>query len=430
MRIFAVLVLFSVSLTVSSQAIYRNVKSKVLNGERKIKILPPRNYGENPEKTYPLIIVLDGDYLFEPVAGNVDYLSYWDQMPESIVLGVNMLQSRYTETDIDPNNGLPRENGQKLMDFLMELKDMMEKDYRVAPFTVMVGQDITANFSSFYLMRDKIPIEAFIHIRPEYTDLIKANLDVQLQKRQKINFFYAGTTAKDTSIDGLLVNQIDTTGTGGLKTNIKIEKFEGTNQYSVATNAIASGLQFIFKSYSIIDEDTIKELTAQGDTDMAAPAVEKFEPVESDKGDTSEPQATSEEAVENENTTDGGEEISSKPKKRSEQLNAVNKLIAKQRLIYKTYGFIEPHKLVDVVKLADVLIEREDWDQLIKLGDFAHREFETLLYGEFIQGFGYERIGRVSRAIKSYEKAYILEPTAGISADDVLDRIEALKARD
>ena len=40
------------------------------------------------KKHIPLILVLDGDYLFEPFSGCVDYLSYWDEIPEAIVVGI------------------------------------------------------------------------------------------------------------------------------------------------------------------------------------------------------------------------------------------------------------------------------------------------------------------------------------------------------
>jgi predicted alpha/beta superfamily hydrolase len=412
-------------LTGFSQAIYTKVKSTVLNGERSIKVLPPRNYGVNPDQVYPLILVLDGDYLFEPVAGMVDYLSYWDQMPESIVVGINMLQSRYEETSIDENTGLPKEEGLKFMDFVMEVKQKMEKDYRVAPFTVMVGKDLTANFSSFYLMRDLIPIEAFIHIKPEYTETIEANLMSKLQRRRKINFFYVGTTGKDDSMDEYIINQVDTTGVGGIRTNIKLEKFKGTNDYSVAGNAIPAGLQFIFKTYALIDDETIEEFVAEG-----AETVEEKESQESTETleltPVTEQESTAEEVQEGEIAEEIVEE---EPKKRSEQLNAVNKLLEKQKLIFKTYGFMQPHRLVDIDKMAQLLIEREDWDALIDLGQFADRELPEICYGEYLQGVGYEMLGRNYRAIKSYEKAYALKPAAGITTDMLLDRIAILKEK-
>ena len=60
-----------------SQTIYDSFESEFLNESRELKIQLPRNYDDNTKKDYPLIIVLDGDYMFEAVSGSVDYLSYW-----------------------------------------------------------------------------------------------------------------------------------------------------------------------------------------------------------------------------------------------------------------------------------------------------------------------------------------------------------------
>ena len=49
------------------------------------------------KKKYPLIIVLDGDYLFDITSGSVDYLSYWGDIPENIVVDI---------TDLDLNGSI------------------------------------------------------------------------------------------------------------------------------------------------------------------------------------------------------------------------------------------------------------------------------------------------------------------------------------
>ncbi len=92
-----------------SQIIYEEFNSTKLGESRRLKIQLPRNYETNVEKKYPIVLVLDADYLFEPVAGNVDYFSYWEDMPESIVVGVMQNDSRYEDCSYDdetmPNKG-------------------------------------------------------------------------------------------------------------------------------------------------------------------------------------------------------------------------------------------------------------------------------------------------------------------------------------
>ena len=65
------------------------ILSKYLNEKRPIEIQLPRSYDASPDKKYPLIVVLDGDYMFNIVAGSVDYLSYWGDIPENLIVGIN-----------------------------------------------------------------------------------------------------------------------------------------------------------------------------------------------------------------------------------------------------------------------------------------------------------------------------------------------------
>ena len=65
------------------------ISSKYLNEKRAIEIQLPRSYDVELDKKYPLIIVLDGDYMFNIVAGSVDYLSYWGDIPENLIVGIN-----------------------------------------------------------------------------------------------------------------------------------------------------------------------------------------------------------------------------------------------------------------------------------------------------------------------------------------------------
>ena len=93
MKFFVISLLLSCNLSFS-QTLYESIESEALGTTRELKIQLPRNYEANEDQAYPLIIVFDGDYLFEAVAGNVDYYSYWEDMPGAIVVGVSQEESR------------------------------------------------------------------------------------------------------------------------------------------------------------------------------------------------------------------------------------------------------------------------------------------------------------------------------------------------
>jgi hypothetical protein len=371
-----------------SQALYRAFPSDVLGEERNVKILKPRNYSRNPEKTYPLVIVLDGDFLFEPVAGTVDYLSYWDQMPESFVVGINQRESRYDESQINPESGFPEPQTLKFMDFVMELRQTMMNEYRVAPFTVIVAKDITANIASYYLMRKKIAVNALIQIAPEYSTLIQQKLMNELSLLEEYNYFYVATPENDDSISKLITEKTDSLFASKKNLNLKHEKIAGSNTYTVAAHAIPRGLEFIFKEYQLIDKE---KLINEDFTEEI-----KFEEKENKKG----------------------------------MVRVIDRILEKYRMIKEIYGVEMKLRLIDLVTIADYVASKEDWDQLIEIGLLAHKEYPDILYGHYIEGLGYEGLGRPSRAIKAFNAAYSLEPAVGITKDDVLDKVELLQEKE
>lgn len=403
--------IFFISALAFSQAMYRMYPSDVLGEERQVKILKPRNYSKNPEKTYPLVMVLDGDYLFEPVAGNVDYLSYWDQMPESFVVGINMKESRYDDTSIDFKSGLPDERGQKFMDFLMEVRETMREEYRVTPFTVIVGKDISANLAAFYLMRKKVPVNGFIQIAPEYTTITEQNLVRKIGDQTDYSYFYVATPEK-TDVAGEFFESItDSLFAGRDNLSVKHEQIKGSNKYSVAADGIVRGLQFTFQEYGLIDEQALYKAGVEEDKEIAA----------------------SEEAEEVEEEPEEGEEKKKKDKKKKRdksKKSVVEVLQEKYKFINEIYGIEMRLRLIDIATIASFLEKREDWDEMITLGELTDKEYPELMYGSYLEGLGYEGIGRGPRAIKSFNKAYALEPAAGITATDVLDKIEYLQAED
>ncbi|HET8753187.1 MAG TPA: alpha/beta hydrolase-fold protein, partial [Salinimicrobium sp.] len=151
-----------------SQTIYKTINSSKLGEERQLKIQLPRNYESNTEKTYPLIIALDGDYLFEPMAGNVDYYSYWDEIPEAIVVGVLQDGNREADCLYDDQRFLPADTGASFFEFLgMELLPYLDENYRTARFVVVAGHDLSANFINYYLFKPEPLFHAYINLSPD-----------------------------------------------------------------------------------------------------------------------------------------------------------------------------------------------------------------------------------------------------------------------
>lgn len=381
--IFLGLILSLCSLNTYSQALYRTIDSKAMGQDRNVKILKPRDYAQNTDKTYPLIIVLDGDYLFEPVAGNVDYLSFWGQIPECFVVGINQAATRNDDCALDPDTGMPAAQSAQFIDFMIEIKSILQQEYRIAPFTLIIGKDMTANVSAFNLLLKDVPVQAMLHIEPEFTEVITDNLIPKAKNTKQFYGIYAASSVQKKSLQALFNAKTAATDEVA-KSNKKItyETIAGTNTYDVAMQAIPRGLKFLFKEFAVIDaQEFLNEKTATGEL------------------------------------------------KNKSDLSALDKLKEKYASIKSSYGINMQVRLVDVVSIAEYLIEKKQWDALMDVSAFSHKNFPNLLYGKFIEGMAYEGLGRPDRAIKSYNAAYVLDNAVGIDKNMVLDKIEYLQSK-
>jgi len=199
MRLFLLSIIFLV-ITIHegvSQTEYIEVNSSILKEKRQIKLQLPRNYN-NSEKQYPVIIVLDGDYLFEPFAGNVDYLSYWEIIPESIVVGINQSGHREKDGKIDPESELPEASGADFFEFIgYEVLKYIDDNYRTTPFTIVAGLDYMANFSNFYLLKENPLFSGYINLSPDVTPKLPERIKGKLDKVDQKIWYYLSRSEND-----------------------------------------------------------------------------------------------------------------------------------------------------------------------------------------------------------------------------------------
>lgn len=110
--------------------------SKILGESRVLNIALPYKYHERVH-SYPVIFVLDGDYLFGLTQSIAHMLASRSQMPQSIIVGISpMQQTRRFEMDIERFGGQPKKH---LAFIEKDLIPYMEKHYRVNNHRTLVG---------------------------------------------------------------------------------------------------------------------------------------------------------------------------------------------------------------------------------------------------------------------------------------------------
>lgn len=372
----ALIFLFILLCTVSieAQTIYETFQSRRLNATRELKIQLPKNYDPDSDLKYPVIVVFDGDYLFEPVVGQVAFQTYFDKMPESIVVGLVQSNDRFYDSYHDEVTGLPIEFGARFYEFIStELIPYIDQKYKTSKFKVAVGHDLMGNFMNAFLLKDSPIFKAYVNLSPDFKGHMDDNVSNRLKWLKEDVFYYMVTSDND----------IAPLRAGILEANQKLEQvdnralkyyfddFTGDSHYTLVTGALSQALDKIFELYKPISDREFKEdiLTYEGTLDTY---------------------------------------ISKRYKK-----------------IEDLFGIHKPISEGEFEKIIMAAEQRNDVASLEKIGKLANKQDPTTSYGTYYMALHAERIGKTKRAKKLYESALNLESTH-IDKDLILLKVESL----
>jgi predicted alpha/beta superfamily hydrolase len=158
--------------------------SKTLNEPRKLLIYTPEKDTANPQRTYPVLYLLDGDSHFTLLAEYCRYLSRWDVnvIPEMIVVGIcNTQRTR----DLTPTHSIidyfghpdtsatswlkPSGGNDKFLQFIREeLMPYLETHYQTQPFKILAGHSFGGITAINCLLTNPDMFNAYIAISPSF----------------------------------------------------------------------------------------------------------------------------------------------------------------------------------------------------------------------------------------------------------------------
>ncbi|MEM9679731.1 MAG: alpha/beta hydrolase-fold protein [Bacteroidota bacterium] len=366
---------FLLSFSLTGQIKYEEINSARLNSKRQLKIKLPKNYDPSSELKHPLIIVFDGDYLFEPVAGQVDFQTYFDDMPGSIIVGVVQGKQRFYDGYNDQATGMPTESGLRFHEFVAEeLIPYLDDRYKTSKFKVAVGHDRMGNFINSFLFKDKQAFQAYVCISPDLQGSLKAQLASRLEFLDEEIFYYMATSDKDIRHIKQSVNEVHQEISAVENQNLTYyyDEFKNDTHYTLVTSAIARAFDKIFDLYKPLREKELEE---------------KVLPYEG--------------------TLD---EYLTKRYDRIEELFGIKKPITEE-------------EFEKVVKVAE---EREDLESLYKIGKLAKKLNPNSALGTYYLALHSEKIGKNKKATKLYESALTLEETNSISREFIMSQVEKL----
>ncbi len=358
-----------------SQTIYKDISSERLNTVRQLKIKLPKNYDPNSELKHPVIVVFDADYLFEPVAGQVEFQTYFDDMPSSIIVGVMQGSDRRFDAYFDPVTGVPEQSGLRFYEFIStELLPYIDNKYNTSKFRVAVGHNLMGHFINSYIFQPETQFQAYVCLSPDFTGSMQNVLAQQLEATDKAIFYYMATAEKDIPEirDNVLAVNTLLKQVSNANVTYYFDDFKDETHYTFVNGAIAKSFDKIFELYNPLREKELKEkvLTYEGTLDTYI--IDRYD--------------------------------------RIEKLFGITKKISEKEL----------------EKVAEVAEQREDYKSLYKLGKLANKLFPESLLGTYYLAHSLEKTGKTKKAKKLYESALALKDATNINKDYIAEKIKEL----
>ncbi|MFV5690943.1 alpha/beta hydrolase [Flavobacterium sp. LT1R49] len=377
MKQVVLFLLFSISLF--SQKATQQFDSRKLGESREITIGLPPSYEKNPNKKYPILILLDGDYLFDPFYGALNYGAYWDDLPETIIVGItqNKKDERTEDSSYDATNGVPSGKGAQFFEFIGgELLPYLEKKYRTAPFRIIAGHDTTAGFLNFFLYKDAPLFNAYISLSPELAPGMENHIPEKLSNIKQSIFYYQSTGDGDVKQLQEPIKKLDENMklvTNPL-VNYKFDNFKGASHYSLVLYSIPNALYQFFESYKPIS------------------------------------------------STEYADKIAILP------TGYVDYLTNKYDVMSKNLGLKIPIRINDFKAIEAAILKNKAYPELDKLSDIANKNYPKSMLANYELGLMYEKTGDTKKAAKSYQTASQLEEIGNLTKDMMYQKYDDMKS--
>ena len=353
------------------------ILSKYLNEKRAIEIQLPRSYEIEVDKNYPLIIVLDGDYMFNIVSGSVDYLSYWGDIPENLVVGINQKDTRFQDSSVFDNiTYTPISSTASFYDFIVnELIPYFSKNYRVSNFKVIVGQERTANFANFFLLKNDPQVRGVISISPKISENMNRYLNENLSKSNSKIIYTLSSSKRDFESIFKNVSELTASLDSIENKNLRFESliFDKENHYILPSVSVPKSIRSIYSMYSDIDKIEYDSIISRLET------------------------------------------------------SPIDYLKNKYQLIKEFYDLDKTISMNDFMAIEEFIEENEFFNLYDELSELAKQEYPGSILPSYYRGRFIEETGDPKKAMYIYRSAYNMKEVKGLTKEYLLELAERIK---
>ena len=374
-----ILLLLLFSSPVFSQKTTETFVSTKLGESREITIGLPASYEENPNKKYPLLILLDGDYLFDPFFGALNYGAYWQDLPETIIIGIsqNINEERIEDSHYDDFEGVPSEKGARFFEFIgSELLPYIEKKYRLAPFRIIAGHDVTAGYLNFFLYKENPIFNAYISLSPELAPEMETRIPENLAKLKQPIFYYQSSGDGDLKDVKEAIKTLDANikMVTNPQINYKYDHFKGASHYSSVLYSIPNALYQFFDCYKPISMAEYQEKIAVLQNGYVKYLTNKYDGIE------------------------------------------------------KTLGFRVPIRTTDFKAIEAAILKNKAYPELEELSNIAKKAYPKSMLSDYELGLMFEKMGDSKKAAKAYQKAAQFDEIGDLTKDLMYEKFDEMQS--
>jgi predicted alpha/beta superfamily hydrolase len=376
MKQLVTLLIGLLTITSYSQVKTISYNSDKLQEKRELYISLPASYEKNPTKKYPLLFVLDADYLLNPFLGTLKYGAYWDDLPEVIIVGIAQNDQRSVDCGLDIVTGMPDGKSVDFFDFIsLELIPYIQKEYRTTNFKIIAGHDLTAAFSNFFLYKDNSLFNAYISLSPELPVNMENELPNFLASSKLPLFYYLSTADGDEKKMQERIKIMDTKirAIQNPNLNYKFEDFTETSHFSIVLHSAPTALYQIFAAAQPISTNEY--------TTKIATLKEGY----------------------------------------------VDYLKTKYDIIENSFGIKSTIRINDFKAIEAAVLENKDYNELDGLAILADKSYPKSMLGDYFLATMFEYKGDNPRAVRYYMSGFNKEEIADLTKDMMFAKAEELK---
>jgi len=238
-----------------------------------------------------------------------------------------------------------------------------------------MGHDYTANFINYFMFNRDPLFQAYINLSPEYAPSMGERIGKALAGSENKIWYYLATASND--VKGLREDIQGVNEAISLVENQNVSyfynDFEDASHYSLVATGIPKALESIYSIYRPISKKEYKEVISKLETSPYDYLTEKY------------------------------------------------------KVIEKFLGVYKKVRVNDFIAISAVLEEKENWDDLEKLGNLARKLYPEHMLGNYFLGTVYEQQGKPKQAMRTYQNGFLLQEISFLTKDIMLQKADRIK---